>query len=529
MLSQHHPVSCLKGGHDMPTRQWSRHNPDSSMGRPNFVADFGLWDDEQAAAAEDIASQLQDIDLVRLVFCDPHGLARSKTLAADPFRRALRNGMDFSPGPFIFDTGHAVAVDFLASDPGIGVAEVVGAGDFVVVPDPLTFQVLPFLEPRTAWVLGDEFLRDGSPHPISARHVLRRMCSEYARRRYVPIVGLEVEWYLTRLLDGAGCAGNGFGQQGTAPKVEAMNAGYQFNLDSFSDSVATVTGPLSMMLIDLGLPLRTFEHESGPGQIEITFDPMSALDAADAMLLFRTLVKQTCSRRGFHASFMALPHLESFDPSGWHIHQSVAHAETGRNVFAEDGGEGLSAEGKAYVEGLMARARDLCLLSVPTVNGYRRLRPEFALSPTRIGWSYEDRTAMIRLLGVGSATHLEHRVAEPCANPYLAIASQLYAGLDGITTLFADSSPDRSVAPADSPASSEPGPAATLLPTTLRESLDVFSDSSHPAMLLGGPLFSCIQRLKQSELARFEAWCTDRSPDFTQVTEWEEREYFDVY
>ncbi|TMQ92010.1 glutamine synthetase [Actinomadura soli] len=498
------------------SRQWAGVGGEGSVGRTGFVAEHGLWTDRQAAAAEQVEAALDEIDLVRLVFCDPHGLARSKTLTAGTFRSVLRDGMDFSPGPFIFDTGHAVAVDFIA-DPGVGVAEVLGAGDFVVVPDPLTFQVLPHPGRRSAWVLGDEFLRDGTRHPLSARDVLRRVRDRYAARSLTPVIGLEVEWYLTRRLEGPpGNAGNGFGLQGAAPEVEAMNAGYQFNLDTSYDSVAAVTDPLAVQLMDLGLPLRTMEHESGPGQVETTFDPMLALDAADAMLLFRTLVKQVCARRGHHASFMSLPALDGFDPSGWHVHQSVLDAGTGRNVFSPGDGvsDSLSVEGKGYVEGLLARARDFCLLSVPTVNGYRRLGPGYSLSPTRIGWSVEDRTAMVRLLGGGQSAHVENRVGEPCANPYLAIAAQLHAGLEGLG--------NGTTAPtsADSP---------QTLPQSLGEALAEFRDGDGAADLLGGPLTSCLIKIKESEVARFESWCAAEGHPGDAVTGWEHREYFASY
>src|SRR5262249_23881239 len=144
----------------MFTRQWSCPSAQGRVGRPEFITELGLWSEPQAAAAEQIMSDLDGVDLVRLVFCDPHGLPRSKTLSTQAFRSVLRNGMDFSPGPFIFDTAHAVAVDFMSDDPGVGVSDIIGAGDFIVVPDPVTFQVLPHVEPRTAWVLGDEYLRD---------------------------------------------------------------------------------------------------------------------------------------------------------------------------------------------------------------------------------------------------------------------------------------------------------------------------------------------------------------------------------
>jgi len=498
----------------MLSRQWSTPYPAISVGRPSFVTEFGLWDERQVAAAERVRSRLAHVDLVRVVFCDPHGLPRSKTLTAQAFGAVLGNGMDFSPGPFLFDTGHAVAVDFLAEDPGVGVSELVGAGDFVVIPDPVTFQILPGDGPRTAWVLGDEYLRDGTPHPLSARHLLRRVCGWYADHSLAPVIGLEVEWYLTRCLPGpAGNTGNGFGLQGDAPGVEAVNPGYQFNLDGYLDSVSAVTNPLSTVLLDLGLPLRTMEHESGPGQLEFTFDPMLALDAADAMLLFRSVVKRECARRGHHASFMTLPRLDSFDPSGWHLHQSVMNTVTQQNVFAmDDGSEGMSTEGKAYVDGLLARARDFCLLSVPTVNGYRRLAPQFTLSPTRIGWHYEHRGAMVRVLGTGHSTHVENRTGEPCANPYLMISAQLAAGLDGLTGRVTDDAggPD-------------------VLPASLREALDAFRASQHVERLLGRSLLRCLTKLKESELTRFETWCAENQYGNDEVTEWEQREYFAVY
>ena len=500
----------------MYSRPWTRLYSDGSVGRPSFVAEFGLWDEHQLAVAEQLDAELDEVDFVRLAFCDPHGLARSKTLTAAAFRTVLRNGMDYSPGPFLFDTGHAVAVDFL-SDPGIGVPEIAGCGDMVVVPDPLTFQVLPDREPRTAWVLGDEYLRDGRPHPLSTRNVLRQVCNSYAAANLTPVIGLEVEWYLTRALGGVpGHASNGFGLQGAAPQVQAMNAGYQFNSDSYYDTVAGVVEPLAVQLQRLGLPLRSMEHESGPGQIETTFNPMQALDAADAMLLFRTLVKQNCARWGYHASFMALPRIAGFDPSGWHLHQSVMDATTGRNLFADPGPDGLSAAGLAYIGGLLDRAREYCLLSVPTINGYRRLGPAHSFSPSAIGWSSEDRTVLVRVMGGGdNSAHLENRVGEPCANPYLLMAGQLHAGLRG---LLGDDHSGLAV----------PGSEPAVLPQSLAEAIEVFR-TGRAVELLGRPLTASLIKIKESELARYEEWCAKEQPSEDEVTEWEQREYFENY
>jgi glutamine synthetase len=502
----------------MYTRSWTSVSAQGSVGRPSFVADHGLWNDAQVAAAERVEAELAGTDLVRLVFGDPHGLARSKTLTADAFRSVLRNGMNFSPGPFLFDTGHAVAVDFLGADPGVGVGELTGAGNFIAVPDPLTFQFLPGSAPRTAWVVADEYLRDGSPHPLSSRDVLRRVLAGFDARGLAPAVGLEVEWYLTRRLDDEpGNAGNGFGLQGRAPRVAAVNAGYQFNLDASYDTIAPLTDPLALHLLQLGLPLRSMEHESGPGQVETTFSPMAAMDAADAMLLFRTVTKQFCARRGHHASFMSLPALDSADPSGWHLNQSVTDTATGRNLFDSEGPSGgMSPGSKAYAEGLMAWVRDLFVLSVPTVNGYRRLAAQHTLAPTRVGRRVEDRSARLRVTGAGAGAHVENRIGEPCANPYLNIAAQLFAGLDGLVTGAAPDAP------------APPAPGSDLVPQSLRESLDAFR-AGRAAELLGEPLAACLAKLKESELSRYEAWCSHNPPAPGQVTQWEQREYFGAY
>ncbi|AUH39554.1 glutamine synthetase family protein [Streptomyces sp. CMB-StM0423] len=498
----------------MYSRKWRSPSGEESVGRPSFVADHDLWTDDQRAVAERIEAELGQLELVRLVYGDPHGLVRSKTLTVPAFRSVLRHGMNFSPGPFLFDTGHAVAVDFLG-DPGIGVEEIAGAGNFILVPDPLTFQVLPGTEPRTAWVIGDEYLREGTPHPLSSRAVLRAVERRYAARGLDPLLGLEAEWYLTRRLDDEpGNEGNGFGTQGRAPRVAAVNAGYQFNLDFRYDSVAAVADPLAQCLTALGLPLRSMEHESGPGQVETTFAPMSPLDTADAMLLFRTVTKRLAARRGYHASFMSLPKLPSFDPSGWHLHQSVRESATGRNLFGAEGlSGGLSPEGKAYTDGLLSWARELLLLSVPTVNGYRRLHSAHTLAPTRIGLSVEDRTAMLRVAGGGANARIENRMGEPCANPYLNIAAQLFAGLDGLEG-------GTGGMPAD--------PGAGLVPQSLRESFEAFR-AGRAEQLLGAPLTACLTRLKESELDRFETWCAATGAPAGEVTDWEQREYFEAY
>lgn len=496
----------------------------SATGSVDFVARHGLWTDAQREAAAEVLARLESLEFVRVVFGDPHGIARSKVISAPVFATVLRNGMDFSPGPFVFDTGHAVAIDFFASGGGIGVDELTGAGDFIVVPDPTTFRVLPHTGRPTGWVIGDEYLRDGTPHPLSSRAALRRQVDALAARDMEFVVGLEVEWYLTRFTDGGRPTRiGGFGVQGEPPTVEAVNGGYQFNSDSLLDAVMPIIDPVLEALVALGLPLRGIEHESGPGQIEFTFNPMPGLAAADAMLLLRTITKQVLARSGHHASFMALPALDGFDPSGWHLHQSLARRSTGRNLFtAEPGGSALSPIGMAYLGGLIEHAEASSLLCVPTVNGYRRMREGFSLSPDRVAWCTENRGAFLRVLGAhgDAASHVENRIGEPTANPYLYLVGQVSAGVDGV---------DRSLDPGP-PADDPHAATAAALPRQLDEALATFGESAFYRTVLGSELHRCLSALKASEWTRYEQWLAKVEPtQDDNVTEWEHREYFGTF
>ncbi|WP_447006268.1 glutamine synthetase family protein [Saccharothrix isguenensis] len=496
----------------------------SATGSTDFVARHGLWDEEQRDAAEGVIARLADLEYVRVVFGDPHGIARSKTLRAEVFAGVLRDGMDFSPGPFVFDTGHATAIDFFADGGGIGIGELTGAGDFIVVPDPRTFLVLPHTGRPTGWVIGDEYLRDGTPHPLSGRAVLRRQCAALAERGMEYVVGLEVEWYLTRYRDGGRPVSvGGFGKQGDPADVEPVNGGYQFNSDSLLDALLPVLDPVLDALVALGLPVRGIEHESGPGQLEFTFNPMEGVRAADSMLLLRTIVKQILARSGYHASFMALPGLPGFDPSGWHLHQSLADVGTGANLFtAEAGGAPLSELGMSYLGGLVEHAAAGSLLGVPTVNGYRRMRTEFSLSPDRIAWCVENRGAFLRVLGAHGepGSHVENRIGEPAANPYLYLAGQLAAGVDGV---------DRALDPGPAAEDSHAGESPPL-PRSLEEAIAAFGESAFYRATFGPRLHECLLQLKASEQSRYSEWLAKVQPtEENQVTEWEHREYFGTY
>lgn len=490
-----------------------------------FVGRHGLWDERRQEAAARLPEALRKLDSVRVVLSDLHGLPRSKSFTTEAFAEVLREGARFSSATLLCDSGGNVVPDLLAAGAGVGVAELQGSGSFVAVPDPLTFRLLTHTSRPTGWVIADEYLRSGAAHPLSSRRLLRALLAQLGERGWRHVVGLELEWYLTRRVDrdDPGEVG-GFGTQGRPPAVRAVNMGHQLNLEGLTDALAPVLDPLTDALTALGVPLRTVEHESGPGQIEFTCEPMDSLDAADAVMLIRAVTKQVCHQLGYHASFMSLPVISGFTPSGWHLHQHLAPAPSGPSLFNPSGpGELLSPLGAAFLGGLLEHAVAGAVFATPTVNGYHRFDERFDFAPTRVGWSTEHRGALVRVVGGAGAgdpgTHLESRAGEPCANPYLYIGSQLSAGMDGVERGLDPG--DRLLDPTDTSARS--------LPDDLDAALASCLQSRHYRDLLGPPLLACWDQVKSSELGRYGSWCAKHGEAHGVLSDWEQREYFPWY
>jgi glutamine synthetase len=299
-----------------------------------------------------------------------------------------------------------------------------------------------------------------------------------------------------------------------------VGAGYQFNSESWGDASEPLVAVLRRAIKDVGLPLRTTEHESGPGQLEFTFDPLPALRAADAMILFRSLAKQIAARHGYHASFMCKPALAGCDASGWHLYQSLFDAAAETNLFtSQDPRAVVSPLARAFAGGIIRHAAAGCLFTTPTVNGYRRYESGHSLAPSVAGWSLDNRGAMIRVLGdaLDPSTHLENRIGEPAANPYLYMAAQLICGLDGIGSEL-----DPGGMRVDPHAGG--GPA---LPGSLQEAVAAAAGSRLMSEHLGAPLVKLLTALKANERGRFSN--APESPLVNGVSDWEQREYFRAY
>jgi glutamine synthetase len=385
--------------------------------------------------------------------------------------------------------------------------ELQGAADLVMIPDLASFKILPWA-PDTGWLQCEVHFQDGRPVPFGTRQVLRNALAQLKDRGYELIAGLEIEFHVFRIVDPR-LEPSDAGQPGSPPEVALLSTGYQYLTEQRYDAIDPVVQLLRKDLETLGLPLRSFEVEFGPSQFEFTLDPMPALAAADAMVLFRSAVKQIARRHGYHATFMCRPRLPNVMSSGWHLHQSLNDAREGRNAFVS-GKEELSEIGKHYLAGLLAHARGASALSTPTINGYKRYRP-YSLAPDRVVWGRENRGAMLRVVGGPGdpATRIENRIGEPAANPYLYIASQIHSGLDGMTRKLP-------LPPsADRPYEAE----AELLPRTLGEALECLKADAVLRAGFGETFIDYYCRIKEAELARFQL----------EVSEWEHREYFDLF
>ncbi len=482
----------------------------------SFVERHGLWTGEQARQAKAVARSIKTnkLELVRFSFADQHGVLRGKTIMADDAPGLLASGVSMTTTLLAKDTAHRTVYPVFTAGGGFDMAEMQGGGDFVMVADPATFRVLPWAQ-NTGWLLCDIHFTNGKPVPFSTRRILREALARLETAGFDFLAGLEVEFHLFKL-ENPRLAPQDATWPPQAPEVSLINQGYQYLTETRFDQIDAALEPIRRGVTALGMPLRSLEVELGPSQCEFTFRPQPALAAADTMILFRAAAKQIARRNGCLASFMCRPALPNLFSSGWHLHQSLIERKRGTNAFVGNARDGLSATGLHVLGGLLAHARAAVVFTTPTVNGYKRYRP-YTLAPDRAIWARDNRGVMVRVLGEPGdpATHLENRVGEPAANPYLYIASQIYAGLDGLAHRR-DPGPS-----ADTPYETKAPP----LPKDLGEAIAALRANEVFRKNFGAAFVDYYAHIKEAELARFTA----ESGEGADVTAWEQNEYFDMF
>jgi glutamine synthetase len=495
-------------------------------GRQTFIEKHDLWSDEQKRLAADIVRRIEaeKLHFVRLAWGDTHGYSRAKTLTIPAFVAALTGGYNIGVATTTLDSAGARVFASFTRGGGMGLDEMTGSPNLTIVADPSTFHVLPWA-PGVGWILGDEYFNDGRPFHFSPRQLLRKTLGRLADHGLASVIGPEIEWYLLRVTqEDLGDENIGApGIRGRPITTAPVEPGYHYHSESNMDVMQPVFDALGQAFETLGLGLRSLENEWGPGQVECTFAPRTALGAADNVFLFRTATRQICRRLGYFATFMCRPALKGFYSSGWHLHQSLIDASTGANLFTPaKAGDILSPLGQSYLAGLLQYAVPATVFATPTVNGYRRFRPN-SLAPDRATWAYDHRGAMVRVLGGADdpATRLENRIGEPAANPYLFILSQVVAGLAGIETKASLPPPSYEPYAAECP----------MLPKSLPEALDALDKEPLFRRTLGDTFIDYFVRLKRTEAERYahslQQAGTSRSSD--EPSEWEHNEYFDFF
>jgi glutamine synthetase len=482
-----------------------------SMGRDNFVERHGLWTDDDIEAAAGVEREVEknNIEVIRLSFADQHGILRGKSIMVDGLGAALRNGCSLTTTLLVKDTSHRTVTTAFTKDGGIGLQEMSGAGDFLMVPDPKTFRILPWA-PDTGWLLCDIYFPNGKSVPFSTRQVYRNALQVLDGKGYDFVAGLEIEFHLLKLEDHK-LSPEHATQPATPPDVSLLTHGFQYLTENRLDEIDPILQILRRDLLDLGLPLRSMEVEYGPSQVELTFHPGIGMEPADNMVLFRGAVKQICRRHGYHATFMCRPGLPNLFSSGWHLHQSLRAHDGGDNAFVptEDGAV-MSPLAEHYAAGLLEHAAAASVFTTPTINGYKRFQP-YSLAPDRAIWGHDDRGVMIRAVGgKGDAgTRLENRAGDPAANPSLYMASQILCGMDGM---------EREL-PLGPPAEAAYEAAGPKMPRTLWDAMEALRENAMFRERLGDQFVNYILKVKGSEVSRF----------LSEVTDWEMREYFSLF
>ncbi|MFC4248753.1 glutamine synthetase family protein [Natribaculum luteum] len=347
---------------------------------------------------------LEDSDIEHLLvqFPDIDGVSRSKQIDADYARDKWKDG--FSMNMLL------LAVSSMTDVPeGTGYGEELNFADGVVIPDPETFEPVPWCE-NTARVICDFEFR-GEPAGAYTRGVLQRVLAKARDELGASFgVGNELEFHLLEEIDG--------GYEPVTDHPHECVTHHTERVRTFYDKVKNWSEAL-------GIPVQSIEHEYGAGQFEVLFDHAPPLEAADRAFTFREVVKEAAAAEGWKATFMAKPMTDS-SASGYHLHLSAFDGS--ENLFADD--NRLSQTGEAFVGGLLEHSDALTALGCPTLNGYKRFTPG-SFSPFTQSWGYNNRTAAVRV-PESSPTRVENRISGAAANPYLVLAGTLAAGLHGV-------------------------------------------------------------------------------------------------
>jgi glutamine synthetase len=360
--------------------------------------------DTSGATAQEILelAQKNNVRFLRLQFTDILGINKNVEIPASQFEKALA-------GDIMFD-GSSI-------EGFVRIEE----SDMLLSPDFSTFQIFPWGDEnsRVARLICDINTPDGKPFTGDPRNALKKIIARAAGLGFTMNAGMEAEFFMFKP------------RPDEEPSTITHDVGSYFDLapaDLGEDARRAIVDVLERM----GFEVEAAHHEVAHGQHEIDFRYADALKTADNIATFRFVVKYVAQTFGLTASFMPKP-IFGQNGSGMHTHQSLFRGK--ENAFWDENAEwGLSSTALHYIGGLLRHARGFTAITNPLVNSYKRLVPGFE-APVNVAWSMRNRSPLIRIPDRrGSGTRVELRMPDPAANPYLALAVQLAAGLDGIAT-----------------------------------------------------------------------------------------------
>ncbi|MDO4664623.1 MAG: glutamine synthetase family protein [Actinomycetaceae bacterium] len=438
-----------------------------------------------SSAQEQVLYQIAQTDtrFVRLWFTDVLGVLKSVAIDPVELERAFTEGVGFD--------GSSIE----------GLTRVYES-DMVLMPDAATFQFLPWRaeDEQVARMFCDLKNPDGSPAAADPRAVLERALEHAAKLGFSMRVHPEIEFYLVRYEDGTIVPVDGAGYFDHVVR----GGGNDFRRRAI------------MMLEKMGISVEMSHHEGGPGQNEIDLRSVDALSAADNLMTFRTVVEEVALREGMMATFMPKPFADG-PGSGMHTHIALFEGET--NAFHDPGGKyQLSRTARCFIAGILRHAREISAVTNQHVNSYKRLWGG-GEAPSFVCWGHNNRSSLIRVPNYKpynpQAARIEYRAMDPAANPYLAYAVLLEAGLAGIENdydLMPDSEDDvwaltdqeRQVLGINS------------LPNSLQNAVDEMRGSELVAATLGEDVFDFVIRNKEKEWREYRA----------QVTPFEMHQFF---
>jgi glutamine synthetase len=427
----------------------------------------------------------EGIEFVLLWFTDIEGHLKSFAVTPSEIAAALDDGMGFD--------GSSIT--------GFNAIE---ESDMVAIPDPETFQLMPWKEgeTRVARMICDIVTPDGKPYEGDPRYVLRRALERMSSLGFDTFnVGPELEYFLFR------------DDKGT----ETLDEGGYFAMTTL-DAASELRQETVRALEGMGIPIEYVHHEVGPSQHEIDMRFADALSMADHTVTYRLIVKEIAKKSGYHATFMPKP-IFGENGSGMHTHQSLFNE--GRNAFFDGDDEwNLSVVGKAFIAGQLRHARELSAVFAQWVNSYKRLVPGYE-APVYVAWSRRNRSALIRIPlykpGAEQATRAEIRCPDPACNPYLTFAALLHAGLEGIEQGYELPEPmETNLYHLTAEQRKERG--IVSLPETLGEAVDALAGSELVRKALGPHIFDRYVELKRAEWDEYRV----------QLTEWELKKYLSV-